>query len=443
MMYVRGQAADFDHWRQLGLVGWDYASLLPYFKRSEGHRDRQDRFHGNDGPWPIQRVPSTNPLYKAFFAAARAAGYRECADFNGEDQEGYQWHDFNIADGRRQSTASAFLQPVLGRANLLVLPRAQATRVVLDGRRAVAVEYVADGAKRTMAARREVVLAGGAVNSPAILMHSGIGPGALLAALGLPVVHDAPDVGRNLQDHLGVYVQHESLTPVTMYSWFRPDRAAWMMLQALVLRRGIATTLPLQAGLFARSGAAVATPDLQITMVPGLGLDTTRKGQGRHGFLIHSYQLRPRSRGTVTLATADALAKPRIHGGYLSDPYDVEVSRAGVKLVRDLFARAPFVPYLGAPLSPGPEVRSDSDIDRWVRETAQTVFHPTSTCRMGADERAVVDRDLRVRGIAGLRVADASVMPTITSGNTQAPTVMIAEKASDLLLGRPAPSPDR
>ncbi|MBM3505573.1 MAG: choline dehydrogenase [Alphaproteobacteria bacterium] len=440
MMYVRGQAADYDHWRQLGLAGWDYASVLPYFRRSEANRDRRDLFHGAAGPWQIARTHSDNPLYAAFFQAALSAGYRETDDFNGARQEGFGWHDFNVVRGRRQSTAVAFLRPAARRNNLQVLPRAQARRVIFEAGQARSLEYAADGAVRTVRARREIILSGGAVNSPTILMHSGVGDAAQLRAWGIDVRHHAPEVGRGLQDHLGIYVQHASLQPVTMYGWFRPDRAIGMMLQVALFGRGPAASLPLQAGLFARSSGRVATPDLQITMVPGLTLDVTRKKQGRHGFLIHVYPLRPQSRGRITLASGDPAAKPKILANYLGEATDRETMRSGFHIVRRLFAQPSFAPYLGRAISPGPDVRTDDDVDRWIQDSAQTVFHPTGTCRMGADAASVVDGELRVRGVAGLRVVDASVMPTIVSGNTQAPTVMIAEKAADLILGRAAPA---
>jgi choline dehydrogenase len=444
MMYIRGQPQDYETWRQMGNEGWDYASVLPYFKRAEGHVEKKDSpFHGTDGPWKIKRAYSDNPLYHAFFDACRAVGYNETDDFNGRKQEGFQWHDFNIVRGRRQSTAVAFLRPAMKRLNLHVETNAQATRVLLEGKRAVGIEYDWHGTRKQVRANREVILSGGAINSPALLQLSGIGEASALRGLGIDVVHDLPGVGKNLQDHMGVYVMHDCLQPVTMYKWFRPDRAALMMLQVMLFGTGTAAALPLEVGLFARSSPDVETPDLQISLVPGLSLETTMKGQGKHGFLIHCYQLRPESRGTIELRSANPMDKPLMKPNYLSAQKDVEVTREGVKIVRNLFAQDVFKPYLGKPISPDESVRTDVDIEDWIRASSETVFHPTSSCKMGVDPLAVVDPQLRVHGIQGLRVADASIMPTIDSGNTQAPTVMIAEKAADMILGRnPLPKED-
>ena len=444
MMYVRGQPQDYETWRQMGNKGWDYSSVLPYFKRAEGHLEKKDSpFHGSDGPWKIKRAYSDNPLYHAFFDACRAAGHRESDDFNGRQQEGYQWHDFNVVKGRRQSTAVAFLHPAMKRPNLHMETRAHVTRVVFEGKRAVGVEYDWHGTRKEARAGREVILSGGAINSPALLQLSGVGDGEALRKLGISVTHDLPGVGQNLQDHLGVYVQHECLQPITMYRWFRPDRAVRMMLQVMLFGTGVAAALPLEAGLFAKSNPDLETPDLQISLVPGLNLETTMKGQGKHGFLIHTYQLRPESRGSIELKSSNPFDKPLMKPNYLSAQKDVEVTREGVKIVRNLFSQNAFKPFLGKPISPASGVTSDADIEDWVRDSAETVFHPTSSNKMGTDPMAVVDPQLKVHGIDGLRVADASVMPVIDSGNTQAPTVMIAEKAADMILGRvPLPKED-
>lgn len=436
MMYVRGQSADFDHWRQLGLPGWDWDSVLPAFKKSEGHLDRRDAAHGRDGPWKIGRANSSNPLYQAFFDACAAVGLRRVDDFNTGVQDGFNWHDFNIRKGRRQSTAVAFLRPALKRPNLRVLTGAQATKVLFEGTRAVGVEYAMHDARHTVQANREIVLAGGAINTPHLLLLSGIGPGADLRAMNLPVVRDLRGVGETLQDHLGVYVQHQSLQPVTLYSLFRPDRAALGLAEVALFGTGPFAALPLEAGAFVKTRPELATPDIQVSMVPGLNLETTRKGQGKHGFLIHIYQLRPESRGTVTLASPDPLAKPKMAANYLATELDRVTTRDGVKFARRLFAQDSFKPYLGAAISPTATVQSDAEIDGWVRDNGQTVFHPASGARMGPDHDplAVLDAQLRVRGVQGLRVADASAMPAITSGNTQAPTVMIAEKAAEMML---------
>ena len=440
MMYIRGHRGDYDTWRQMGLDGWDYDSVLPYFRRSEGHANRQDEFHGGDGPWKIKTARSDNPLYQAFFDACAARGYERTSDFNGAQQEGYNWHDFNIDAGRRNSTAKAFLKPAMKRSNLRVETRAQAHRIVFKGNRAVGVEYEQGGQVRTLGAAKEIVVCGGTVNSPALLELSGIGGAERLTQLGIPVVHDLPGVGENMHDHLGVYVQRQCLQPVTMHRWFRPDRAVAMMLQVLLFRSGVGATLPLEVGLITRSLPEVTQPDVKFSLVPGLSLDTSQKGQGRAGFLVHGYQLRPQSRGWVHIQSADPREKPEMVANYLAEHTDVVCMRDCVKIIRGLFEQDSFKPFLGAPISPGDNVQSDDEIDAWVRANGSTVFHPVGSCKMGADgdPTAVLDAELRVRGVTGLRVADASVMPVTNSGNTQAPTVMIAEKASDMILGRAA-----
>lgn len=439
MMYIRGHRNDYDAWRRMGLDGWDYDSVLPYFKRSEGHANRRDEFHGTDGPWKVTSARSDNPLYKAFFEACAARGYERTGDFNGAQQEGFNWHDFNIHDGRRSSTAKVFLKPAMKRPNLRIETRALVRRVVFEGKRAVGVEYEQGGQVRTLNVAKEIVVCGGAVNSPALLELSGVGDAERLRELGISTVLDLPGVGENMHDHLGVYVQHECLQPVTMHRWFRPDRAVAMMLQVLIFRSGVGATLPLEAGLIARSRPEVTQPDLKFSLVPGLSLDTSQKGQAGAGFLIHGYQLRPRSRGWVHIVSSDPREKPTMFANYLAEHTDVVCLRDCLKIIRSLLEQDAFKPYLGEPISPTAEVRSDDEIDAWVRANGNTVFHPVGSCKMGADDdpAAVLDAELKVRGLQGLRVADASVMPATSSGNTQAPTVMIAEKASDMILGRP------
>lgn len=438
MMYIRGHRGDYDTWRQMGLEGWDYDSVLPYFKRSEGHASREGEFHGTDGPWKVKRAHSNNPLYHAFFDACAAQGHKWTDDFNGAQQEGFNWHDFNIHDGRRNSTAKAFLKPAMKRSNLRVETRAQARRILFDGKRAVGVEFEQGGQVHTLSAAKEIVVCGGAINSPALLELSGVGNAKRLTELGISVVHDLPGVGENMHDHLGVYVQHECLQPVTMHRWFRLDRAVAMMLQVLILRSGVGASIPLEAGLIARTRPEVSQPDVKFSLVPGLSLETSQKGQGLPGFLVHGYQLRPESRGSVHISSADPREKPVMFANYLAEHTDVVCMRGCVKTIRGLLEQDSFKPFLGKPISPGPEVQSDDEIDAWVRANGNTVFHPVGSCKMGGDgdPTAVLDAELKVRGIDGLRVADASVMPVTNSGNTQAPTVMIAEKASDMILGR-------
>lgn len=436
MMYMRGHRRDYDAWAESGLAGWSYDDVLPYFKYSEGHRDRRDDYHGNDGPFIVTRAKSDNPLYPVFLEACRQAGHPATDDFNGARQEGVGRQDFNIERGRRVSAATAYLAPVRRRANLKTVTRAYATRVLFEGGRAIGVEYAEGGRKKTAHAAREVILCGGAVNSPALLQHSGIGDGTMLKALDIPLVADLPGVGGNLQDHLGAYVQNHCLEPVTLYRLFRADRAALALLRVWLFGDGPGASVALEAGGFLRTRPELEIPDIQITFIPGLSLDTTRSKQRRHGFLTHFYLARPKSRGRVAIASADPFAAPSIEPNSMAEEADRRVMRDGVRLVRNIMAQDAFARYRGEEISPGPDVENDEGIDSWLRANATTVWHPAGTCKMGSGEDAVVDSELRVHGIDGLRVVDASVMPEIIAGNTATPTIMIAEKAADMILGR-------
>jgi choline dehydrogenase len=442
MMYMRGNAADYDGWRQLGLPGWSYADVLPYFRRSEHNPERPgDPRHGQDGPLFVARAKAENPLYDAFLAAGKAEGFRFNSDFNGVDQEGLGPYDFNIRNGRRESSATAFLRPALSRPNLTVWTGAVATRIVLDGARATGLDIRRRGAAVRAFARREIVLAGGAINTPHLLQLSGIGDPAILKAAGIEPRVVSRDVGRNLQDHLGVYLTYAANDPITLYGLFRPDRAVSAFVMAWGFGKGPATAVPLEVGGFLRTRPELDIPDIHITFVPGLSLETTQKGQGRHGYLINFYQLRPQSRGEVTPVSPDVDMAPRIDPRYLESEFDRAVMRDGVRLARRIGENPALARFKTADLSPlERDLADDEAIDAWVRQGANTIFHPVGTCRMGADGDAVVDAELKVRGVGGLRIADASVMPLIVGGNTSAPTMMIGEKAADMMLGR-APLP--
>ena len=437
MMYMRGNRLDYDGWRQLGLDGWDYESVLPYFKRAEGHGSRRDAYHGTDGPLRVNRAQSKNPLYDVFLEACEALGLPRNDDFNGAVQEGVGRQDFCVDRGRRVNTGHAFILPVRERPNLRVVPRAHVERLLFQGRRCVGVTYRRGGQRREVRARREVILSAGTINSPQVLQLSGVGAPEHLGQLGIPVVAESPDVGRNLQDHAGVYVQHACTQPVALYGLLRPDRAALACLRAYLFGTGPGTSIALEAGGFARSRDGLDAPDLQVTFIPGLTLDVTRKKQGRHGFLTHCYQLRPESRGEIRITAAGSSRPPAIHANTLAAETDRRMMRDAVRFARRIMAQAPFDPYRGHEIAPGSEAQSDDEIDGWIRANLTTVWHPVGTCRMGRDETAVVDAQLRLRGAEGLRVVDASVMPLITSSNTAAPTIMIAEKAADMILGKP------
>ena len=441
MMYMRGNSADYDQWAQSGLTGWSYADVLPYFRRSENNPGRAGSlYHGQEGPLAVGKARGENPLYADFLSAGKACGAKFNDDFNGAEQEGLGYYDFNTRSGRRESSATAFLRPAMGRRNLQVMTRTRVRRITLAEGRATGLQVDRAGQTTDIAARREVILCGGAINSPQLLMLSGIGPGREIAAQGIDVVRDLPEVGRNLQDHLGVYLTYACRDPVTLYGLFRPDRAAAALLRAYLWGTGPASAVPLEAGGFLKTRDDLEIPDIHITFVPGLNLETTRAGQGQHGYLINFYQLRPESRGTITLASADPAQAPRIDPNYLSAEPDRRCLRDGTRLARRIGETAPLVHRKAHDISPkAEELDTDEGVDAWVRAGANTIFHPVGTCRMGTDAGAVLDGELKVRGIGGLRVVDASVMPSIIGGNTSAPVMMIAEKAADMILGHVPP----
>ena len=438
MVWARGRPSDYDSWAQAGLPGWGWDDALAAFRRIERFQDGASAEHGGDGPLPITDGGVRHELLDRFVCAGIEAGFPPSRDFNAAPHEGVGRYHFTIAGGQRWSAARAFLQPARGRPNLRIVTGARVARVLVENGRAVGVQTAAGPVLG-----REIVLCGGTINSPQLLMLSGIGPADHLQALGITPVADLPGVGRNLQDHLLVRVEHACTQPITLQSLTRADRAAMALVQALLLRSGPAASFPLAAGFLLRSDPALEEPDLQGHFLPGLTTGTLRvpgfAGPARvgeaHGFMANVTQMRPHSRGQVTLRSADPAAAPAIQANYLSDPRDREVLRAGAKLLRRIFAQPAFDPVRGAETSPGPLVQTDAELDSWIARTADTMFHPVGTCRMGTDgdRGAVVDARLRVHGVAGLRVADASVMPRITSGNTNAPAILIGHRCADFM----------
>jgi len=446
MVYMRGLPLDYDGWAAAGLAGWSWNEVLPYFRRSERSHRVNDPLHGTQGPLSVSAPRLDNPLFEVYRQAAAQAGWPLTDDFAGDAPLGAGTYDFTIERGRRVSTSSAFLRPVLGRPNLRILTDAQALGLIWkEPRRVGGVTVRRQG--RTLACRAdtEVVMCGGAVNSPQLLMLSGIGPAEALRGHGIDVQVDLPGVGQALQDHLLVRVEHRATEGVTLDRLRRPDRAAWALLQALLWGRGPAASFPLEVGGLYRSGLDGEAPDLQSHFLPALSSASLRlPGFSRAlpqdrgaGFFANVFQLRPRSVGAITLASADPLAPPRIQPGYLSDPHDLQVLRQGVKVLREIFRQPAFDRWRGEELSPGYCVQTDPDLESWIRATADTVYHPTSSCRMGADgdAMAVLDAQCRVRGVEGLRVADASSLPAVPSGNTAAPTIMLAERVADFMRG--------
>ena len=437
MAYVRGNALDYDGWAERGASGWSYAGVLPYFRRAESFSGGDDDWRGNSGLLNTSRGTMTNPLYAAFIEAGEQAGYARTADMNGYRQEGFGPMDMTVHRGRRWSAANAYLKPAAGRPHLAVETGALATRILLDDGRASGVEYRQGGAVRTVQARREVILSGGPINSPQLLMLSGIGPAAHLAEHGIAVACDLPGVGENLQDHLELYVQQECTQPITLHSATGLLQKALIGARWVLFRSGLGATNHFEAGGFIRSRPGVRWPDIQYHFLPLAASYDMSERVRCHGYQAHAGPMRSKSRGEVLLASADPLEPPRVRFDYMSHPDDWAEMRACVRLTREIFAQPAFDRYRGRELAPGEAVRSDEEIHAFVRETVQSAYHPCGTCRMGTDAMAVVDPELRLRGMDGLRVVDSSVMPAIATGNLNAPTIMIAEKAADAIRGLP------
>ena len=438
MVYIRGHARDYDRWAQSGLTGWSYADVLPYFRKAETRAKGADDYRGGDGPLRVSTGASDNPLFEAFIQAGVQAGYPFTADVNGYQQEGLGPMDMTVHRGRRWSTARAYLDPARDRPNLQVETGSLTTQLVFEHGRAVGAEILQRGRLRRVRAEREVILCGGAINSPQVLMLSGLGPADHLREHGIEMVADLPGVGQNLQDHLEIFVQQACTQPVGLYDAMRPLGMLRVGLEWLLFKRGVAASNQFEAGGFIRSRAGIEHPNLQYHFLPMAYEGGGRHVPGGHAFQAHVGPLRPTSTGSIQLRSADPAQAPDIRFNYLSTENDRQEFRDGIHLTREIFAQKALDPYRGVELAPGPEVRSDFEIDAFVRAVADTAFHPSCSCRMGTDDRAVVDGQCRVRGVAGLRVVDASIMPSIVSGNLNAPTVMMAEKAADMMLGNPS-----
>ena len=439
MVYIRGHAFDYDNWARGGARGWSYADVLPYFIRAEQHIDGGSEYHGAQGPLAVF-APDVegSPLVAAFVRAAAEAGYPLTSDVNGEQQEGFGRIDRTTRNGRRWSAARAYLHPTLDRPGLTVHTGALVHRVVFEKERAVGVEYALRGNRATAYADAEVIVSGGAINSPKILQLSGVGPADSLRRLGIEPVCDLAGVGAHLNDHPDIVVQHRCLRPVSLYRYNRGVGKLLTGLRWFVRHDGIAASNQFEAGGFIRSRPGVDFPDLQLTFMPLAIKPGTVEDVGDHSFQVHIDLMRPRSLGHVNIRSADPAQPPSILFNYLQDPLDREDLRASVRLTREILAQPALAPFCGEELSPGSQMQADPEIDAFVRQGVETCYHPVGTCRMGTTEDCVVDEECRVRGIAGLRVVDASIMPAIVSGNTNAPTIMIAEKVSDLIRGKAA-----
>ncbi len=445
MVYVRGHARDFDHWAEMGADGWAYSDVLPYFKRMEhwhsGGHGGDPAWRGRKGPLHVSRGRRKNPLVKAFVRAGIQAGYQATDDYNGQKQEGFGPMDATIWRGRRWSAANAYLRPALktGRVRLL---RALAQHVVIEEGRARGVMVRQGGRERLIGATGEVIIAASAINSPALLMRSGIGPAAHLREHGIAVLADRPGVGQNLQDHLELYIQMAATQPVTLFKYWNLPGKARVGLEWLWHKTGPGASNQFESAGFIRSRAGVDYPDIQYHFLPiAVRYDGKAAAEG-HGFQAHVGPMRSASRGAVTLASSDPAAAPVIRFNYMSDPQDWVDFRAAIRLTREIFAQPAFAPFAGHEIQPGASVQSDAELDEFIRQHAESAYHPCGTCRMGRadDPMAVVDPECRVIGVGGLRLADSSVFPRITNGNLNAPSIMVGEKAADHILER-APLP--
>ena len=445
MVYIRGHPRDYDQWRQLGLEGWSFAETLPYFKRAENFVDGASPFHGADGPLTVTWGERTDhPLYRASLEAGQQAGFKLTDDFNGFDQEGFGRYQLTIADGQRWSAARGYLAPIAGRANLTIVTGARTHRVVIENGRATGVEYSLGEGKPVLRANamREVLVCAGAFQSPQILQLSGIGDPAMLAAHGITPVLDRQGVGANLQDHLDVALNWTCPQPITIYNDTKGLRQLKTGLQYLLTGKGAGRQNGLETGAFLKSRPDLDRPDLQVHFVLAIMQDHAKVQVKQDGFTLHVCQLRPESRGRVSLSSADPYADPAILMNFLSTEEDRRAVREGLRMMRKVVAQPAFDPFRGEEIMPGPQVADDAAIDAFIRQKGETIYHPVGTCRMGRadDPLAVVDKDCRVIGLDGLRVVDASVIPALVGGNTNAPTIMIAEKIADVIRGR-APLP--
>lgn len=445
MGYIRGNRADYDRWSKRDLPGWSFAEALPYFKRAETWEDGEDFYRGGSGPLHVRRTHEIDPLYEAYIEAGTRAGHPYTPDYNGAQQHGFGWAQWTIDRGRRDTTARAYLHPVLSRRNLTVITRALATKIILENGRAVGVDYLREGPAFTARALREVIVCGGSLNSPQLLMLSGIGDPDHLRETGVEPVIPLRGVGRNLQDHYSTHLTHERRQAGPFVHATRIDRLAVNMARAYLTGTGPATDVPSGFMAFVKTDQSLEIPDVQFLFrsgpstagpwFPGV------KKPWSDAFTCRAILLRPESRGRIALRSADPRDKVRISPNFLSAEQDLPILRAGLRALRAVAAQAPLDRFRGREIAPGDKIRSDAELDAYIRATPATAHHPCGTCRMGADEDAVVDGFLRVRGVEGLRIADASAMPDLVGGNINAAVIMIAEKAADMIAGKAAPAP--
>jgi len=438
MVYIRGNALDYDRWANEddALADWDYRHCLPYFKKAEAREGGGDDYHGDAGPLQVTRGRAMNPLYNAFVEAAQQAGYPPSSDLNGYQQEGFGPMDRTTGNGVRHSAAVGYLRPALRRPNLTVLTHTCVRRLVQLGTQVRGVEFVQGRRSYKVFANNDVIVSGGPINSPQLLMLSGIGPADHIREMGITPTHDLPGVGQNLQDHIEIYMQMECTRPVSLHKFNNLFGKAYVGARWLFTRTGIGASNHFESGGFIRSRAGIEHPDLQYHFFPMAVRYDGKSPNDGHGFQAHVGPMRSQSKGWVKLQSSDPGDPPRICFNYLSNDDDMQEFRAAVRLTREIFAQPAFEPYRGAEISPGTDIKSDDDIDDFVRSAVESAYHPSGTCKMGSDEMAVIDAECRVIGLDGLRIVDSSIMPSIVSGNLNAPTIMLAEKAADIIAGK-------
>jgi choline dehydrogenase len=438
MVYVRGHARDFDTWEELGAAGWGFKNVLPYYKRLEHVHGVNSDWRGTNGPLHVTRGTKWNPLFDAFVRAGAEAGYETTSDYNGQKQEGFGDMEMTVRKGRRWSAANAYLKPALKRQNVTLITGAFARRVLFDGKRATGVEYQKGADVRTVQCRREVIVSASAINSPKLLLQSGIGPAKQLGEHGIDVIADRPGVGENLQDHLELYIQQACIQPITLYKHWNLISKALIGAQWLFTGKGLGASNQFESCAFIRSKAGIDYPDIQFHFLPfAVRYDGKAAAEG-HGYQAHVGPMRSRSRGRVRLTSDDPLAKPSILFNYMSEESDWQDFRTCIRLTREIFAQDAFAPYRGKEIQPGDVVQSDDELNYFIREHVESAYHPCGTCRMGqaSDPMAVVDPECRVIGVDGLRLADSSIFPQITNGNLNAPSILVGEKAADHILGK-------
>lgn len=435
MIYIRGHRSDYDGWRDLGNAGWGYQDVLPYFKKSEKQQNGASEYHADSGPIMVSNLRSPNPLSQAFIEAAEQCGFPRNADFNAESQEGFGFYQVTQCDGKRCSASDAFLKPAMSRPNLKVKTGVQVFDIIFERKRAIAVSLQQDNGSVQEHAEREIILCAGSIGSPQLLMLAGIGPVERLRNLGIPVLLDLPGVGANLQDHPAVPIAYHCTQPISLLNAETLSGLARYM----VFKDGMLTSNVAEAGGFLSTCGDSIAPDLQFHFGPGYYVDHGFQKSKHHAFTLGPTVIRPRSRGRISLRSSNPLDSPLIEPNYFSDPRDLDIMLDGVKLARTIASASAFAKYRGPEMLPGPDAKDDGSLRRHIEKYAATLYHPVGTCKMGNDSMAVVDSELRVRGLEGLRVIDASIMPVITGGNTNAPTIMIAEKGADLIRGHASP----